>query len=317
MRCGDMPVRDGPRLVDMRAQMHHRLRFVESSCEVEIGGRGIDGVRVEQDEPIDLTRVQVSDQRFDIGNLVAGNRKRGVRRNQYRLAHIAQHTVDGQRQCCNRCILIKPRQHRALARAGFQVLGQSCKILLLFGCPRIARDIDTCNADRLGERSGKGWHFAGAQTEAMLRLHAGGRSGTLDGVQPVHTLRRILAAPRVVSHQLVEPGVGRAGEKVRVERDNHVSIGQRVLCGSATLEEGARNRRIILHHPGFGVRRLHGLPLPRQRRRSDCGGEDVKARAVLPRGCLLSQRLGKLGPLAILATEGDMLRAIWIVEIKQ
>ena len=150
----------------------------------------------------------------------------------------------------------------------------------------------------------------------MLGLEAGRRWRGFNRIKPVQ-LVRILAPPGVIAHQLVEAGIGRAGKEIRVERNNHIRVGQVVLLGSAILKRRAGNRRIVLHKLCLRPRCLRSLPLPGQRGRSDGRAQEINAASILTLSQLLAQRLGKLGPLAVFAAIHHMLRAVRIVEIEQ
>ena len=150
----------------------------------------------------------------------------------------------------------------------------------------------------------------------MLRLHACGGRHRFDRVQPVELLG-ILAPLGVIAHQLVEARIRRAGKEIRIERDNHIGIGQVVLRGHAALKRRPGNRRIVLRKLRLRPRGLRRLPVPRQRRRSNGRAQEIDTSAIFALDKLFPQSLRKLGPLAILAAIQDMLRAIRIVQVKQ
>ena len=53
-------------LVVVRAQMRHDLRFVECGREIQIGGRVVDRIRVQDDQPIHFARIEIGHQLLKI-----------------------------------------------------------------------------------------------------------------------------------------------------------------------------------------------------------------------------------------------------------
>ena len=123
VRSGNVPVRDLASLVEVRAQMCNYIRFIEGRGEVEIGRRGVDGIGVENHQPIDFAGIEIGNQGLDSSDLVRGQRIDCVSTRRNRFAHIAQHIIDGQRQSCDRWILIEAGNHCAFAGIGFEVPG--------------------------------------------------------------------------------------------------------------------------------------------------------------------------------------------------
>jgi len=83
----------------------------------------------------------------------------------------------------------------------------------------------------------------------VFGLEAGGARRALDRVQPVHgkvTVRvslRQLAPAGIVGRQAQKSGMGYAGEKVRVEGNDHVGILQAIL-GVVVVAEGRLRCRV-------------------------------------------------------------------------
>ena len=61
MRGGNMPVRELPGLVQVQAEMGDNLGFVEGRGEIQIGGSVVDGIGVQNHQPIHLARIQIGD----------------------------------------------------------------------------------------------------------------------------------------------------------------------------------------------------------------------------------------------------------------
>ena len=64
VRVVDVPVRLLARFVQVRAQMHNRPNLIQRALEIQIRRRRIDGVRVQDHQPVHLAGVHVRDQRL-------------------------------------------------------------------------------------------------------------------------------------------------------------------------------------------------------------------------------------------------------------
>ena len=236
VRGGNVPVGDRARLVHVRTEMGDDLCLVEGRGELEIGWHRVDGVGIQNHKPIHLPGIQIGNQRLNIAKLIARQRKRGLAGDDRSLAGVAQRGVDRPGHGFNRPILIEPWNHDALARVSLQVLGQRSDKLLLFIGPVVARGVNGNwrAAHRLRQLRRKRRDFAGAQAQPMLRLQPSRRRRGLDRIKPVQILG-VLAPLCIFANQLMESGIACAGKKIRIERDNHISIGQRILRRQAAL----------------------------------------------------------------------------------
>ena len=70
MRRRNMPVRNLARLVKVRAKVRHNLCLVKGIEKTKIGGSGVDGVGIQNHQPIHLARIQIPNQRLQIANLI-------------------------------------------------------------------------------------------------------------------------------------------------------------------------------------------------------------------------------------------------------
>ena len=208
VRRRNVPVRFVSSLVVMRTQMCNYLCLIERCRKLQIRGSRVDGVGVQNHQPIHLARVEISHQRLQVANLIAGQRVQRVANN-HRLAHVAQCGIDGQSQLSHRWILVDAGNHRALARVRLQVLREGRKKLLLLIGPAVIRSLRAGRAHRYGKRRGKRRNLARAQSQPMFGLHAGRRRRALHRVQPVQIAGR-LAPLRIFAGQLVEARKRRA-----------------------------------------------------------------------------------------------------------
>ena len=69
----------------------------------------------------------------------------------------------------------------------------------------------------------------------MLGLQSCRRRRALNRIKPVQLLR-VFAPLRILANQLMKAGERRARKKIRIERNNHVCIGQIVLNIQSTLD---------------------------------------------------------------------------------
>ncbi len=183
--------------------------------------------------------------------------------------------------------------------------------------PLIGPRLDARHAHGPGQLRRKGGNLARPQAQPVVSLQPGRGRRTLDRIEPVHPLFRLLAPLGVGADQLMEAGKRRPREKIRVQRDDHVSPGQIILKIQPTGRRRPGDGRIVLRQLHFGPRRLNGPPLPRQRGRGDRRGENINSASVPAAGHLLPQRLRKLRPLAVLAAIGHVLRAVRIIKVQQ
>ena len=202
---GNVPVGDLSGFVDVRTEMGDRLRFVERSGKLEIGGRGVDGVGVEDDEPIHLAGVEIGDERLDARKLIGGHRAGCLARNQSRLADVAQSCVNGKGEFGDGRILIDAGDDDALAGVGLEVFGEGGEELFLLIGPGVGRSDHAGDADGFGQLGGEGGNLAGAEAEAMLGFEAGGGRGGFDGVEAIE-LFRVLAPVRILADQRMKAG---------------------------------------------------------------------------------------------------------------
>ena len=175
-----------------------------------------------------------------------------------RLAHVAQRVVDGQRQRRHRRILIKPRNHHALARMRLQILGQ--------------RGQETSSARRSTRRpeaSTPATPTAFANAAANAGISLARSPSRCSAFNPVvvgvdsrsHTAGSassgVLRRSAYSRTNLWKPGKLRAGKKIRIERDDHIRLAQIVLNFSPCSAARPRNRRVVLHQLRLRIRRLH------------------------------------------------------------
>ncbi len=160
---------------------------------------------------------------------------------------------------------------------------------LLLGGPGIAGR-GGASGDLGGEGRGKSGDVAGAKSETVLGLHAGGGDRALDRVEAVH-VRLVaieLAAAGVIIRELVEAGLGDAGEEVGVERDDDVGALEPVLridrrtegcrgCGVG----GVAVDRVVLQELRVGPGGLRLLDLRGESWRGDGVGQDVNPLAAV------------------------------------
>ena len=152
-----------------------------------------------------------------------------------RLAHIAERIVDGQRQRCNRRILIQPRKHSALAGVGLQILRQRGEKLLLLVGPRVSGRVHArrrpppaptppqtpesrSRADPADARPSCRWWWSCSPPR---------RAGSCRF--PAACAGRRSRAPAYGSPD------SRARKKIRVERNDHIGLAQVVLNVHAVL----------------------------------------------------------------------------------
>src|ERR1700751_5876314 len=90
----DVPKRLHSSFIAMRAEMDDCSNFVESVREVEVGGRGVDRIGVENDQPVHLAAVHVGDERFEFVTLNRGHGVDGFGVDDG-LADVAERTIDG------------------------------------------------------------------------------------------------------------------------------------------------------------------------------------------------------------------------------
>ncbi len=247
MRSGDMPMREMAGLVVVRAEMRNDLRFGKGVGEAEVFGSGINRVGIQDDEPVNLAGIEVGDEFLEVTVLIAGQGDRGIGRDGDGFADVTECLIDVERKSGDRFILIKTGNDSALAVASLEVLREGGEKLLLICGPVVLRSGCAGCADGSGERGGKCWNFAGAEAEAMLGFHARCRRRALDGVEPVHAIGGIFAAPGVIGDELVEAGIRRAGEEVGVERDDDVGAAEVVLDVVALFKKRAGDGGIVLH----------------------------------------------------------------------
>ena len=68
----NMPVRNLPCFIQMRAKMRYYISLVKGLGEVQVGRRGIDRIGIENHQPIHLAHIQVRDQRPQVSKLIRG-----------------------------------------------------------------------------------------------------------------------------------------------------------------------------------------------------------------------------------------------------
>ena len=107
----------------MEPEVDAERHLVHPAREVQVRGRGEDGVAAEDDEQRDRAVVHVGRQLAQRRELIHRARLRR-RRVQHRLAHVAELRVDRVRERVHRRRLIIARDHDRRARVGLQVLGQ-------------------------------------------------------------------------------------------------------------------------------------------------------------------------------------------------
>ena len=199
-QCAICPVSSwcGPRCATIFA-------LLNADRKLKIGGRRVDRVRVQDHQPLHLARIQVGHQRLHVarsGRWAAGSAARED--TETVLPTLPSAELIAAASAVTDAILIKARNHRALARAGLQVLGQCGKKLLLLAGPCVARGRHAA-ARRLPPP-------APPQTPALRWRAAPGdarpscpwwSASTFDRVKPVQ-LRGILAPRRILAHQLVD-----------------------------------------------------------------------------------------------------------------
>jgi hypothetical protein len=78
----------------------------------------------------------------------------------------------------------------------------------------------------------------------------------------------------------VEARIIGAGKEIGIERDDYVSLIERVLKIDAFGEGGTGESRLVLNQPGLGIRLLDCFPLPRQRGRCDCRAQEIDSGAI-------------------------------------
>ena len=139
----------------------------------------------------------------------------------------------------------------------------------------------------------------------MLCLHAG-RRRTLDRVQPIQIVW-ILAPCRVLPHQLVEARITRAGEEIRIERQNYVGISQRVNSLRTVFECRPGDRWIILRELRLGILRQQFFYLPRQRWRGNGAAQEVNPCPIFAGNGGFAQFKHQLGEFSIFPAIGRML----------
>ena len=67
-------MRNLPRLVHMRAELRDDLCLVQGRGKLEIPRSGVDGVGIQNHQPIHLARIQVRNQRLQVTDLIARHR---------------------------------------------------------------------------------------------------------------------------------------------------------------------------------------------------------------------------------------------------
>ncbi len=311
MRAVDVPVADRARLIGVEAQVRDRLGPAHSARKVQIGRSIVDRIRIENDQPVDFAGVQIGDQLLQIVHLHRWHRMHGLGID-HRFADIAKRLIDGMRGHVNGGRGLLAGDHDTLAGVRLQILHRGIQKRRLLRRPlHGAGASGSRRTHRLCQRSRKGIDLAGAQRQPMIGLKSSGGRRAFYRIQPVHGNARLQrTAAGIVGRELQKSRVPEAGEKLRVQRNNHVCLVQLVLRIDKLPKHllGGDACRVpidglILHPLGIGVVGAGLFPLPGQRGRQHGGAEKIQP---LPAArFLVLQHLGKvsreIGKIACLA----------------
>ena len=326
VRGRHVPVRELGRLVKVERVVHDHPDLREPFGELEIGGRGEDGVDAEDHEELHLPgghrgrelrerRVPVHRLRFD-GRTVGHGR-----------VHVAERLVHRMRERVHgRGLILTGDDHRPAAMS-LEILCDGRDPLLdelTARGRRRDRARRRAGADRGGETPREPFDLRSLERQAMFRLRARQRRRAFDDVQAVHVLVVVGDAPPIGE----VPGVAQRSdrgrrEEVRLEGQDDVrfvEVIDRVRRRSVRLAD-AGSRAVAAD--GIVLVPLRGRILLqrrrqqlRERRRRDGLTEDSETRSLdrllCPERGLDRAHAG--GPRAYFTAMGQRLRAIGIVE---
>src|SRR6185437_12129635 len=117
----DVPMGFKAGFVAVIAKVNYRSDFVEGGGELQVGGRVVDRVGVEDDQPVHFARVHVGYQRLEV---IVLNGRHGVDcvGVDHGLAHVAERVVDGNGSQVDAGRLLLTGNDDALAGVGLQIL---------------------------------------------------------------------------------------------------------------------------------------------------------------------------------------------------